>query len=166
MATVLLVENDDYLGQLIRDYLMSLDFTVLIAKTGEEGMTIAMEKTPQVILLEGVLPDATGFQMCNRFRSCPQTKETPIIMMSGLANFPNQQKFALERGANEHISKPVKIVELGEMVDRYTSDPEKAKSRQPEANPYSLWTHVHEALSDRLRQALKEHESSKPERKS
>jgi DNA-binding response OmpR family regulator len=166
MATVLIIENDDYLGQLLRDYLLTLDFTVLIARTGEEGMAQAIAKKPNVILLEGVLPDATGFQMCNRLRSCAQTKTTPIIMMSGLAHFPNQQKFALERGANEHISKPVKIVELGEMVDRYTSQPEKMKPLAPHEKTYSLWTHVHEALSDRLRQALKDHEPSKSEPKS
>jgi CheY-like chemotaxis protein len=169
VAKVLLIEHDPHQAKLIQDYLGSLKCEVWVAPSGESGMAQALEKKPDVILLDGVLPDATGFQMCTRLRGCPETKAIPIIMMSALAQFANQQKFAFERGANEHISKPLKIVELGELVDKYTvSETQKNPPLMPSPGPrarYSLWTQIHQALSDRLRQALSDRDEEKSERK-
>ena len=56
-----------------------------------DGLALAKKKNPDVILLDVMLPDATGFQTCGKYRQDAQTQHTPIIMMSGTARFTSQQ---------------------------------------------------------------------------
>ena len=121
MAKVLIIDQDTHLTELLASYLTGQGFKVYTVQRGNEGLVKALKIKPDVILLDAMMPDATGLQMCRRFREHQATQDTPIIMMSSLARFPNQQKYAMERGANEFIPKPLKVFELGELVDKYVA---------------------------------------------
>jgi DNA-binding response OmpR family regulator len=66
-----------------------------------------------------MLPDSTGYQICSRLRQIDAVRNVPIIMMSGVACYPNQKTFAMERGANEYLTKPFQIIEVGDLVNSY-----------------------------------------------
>jgi DNA-binding response OmpR family regulator len=121
MAKVLIIDDDVHITRLLQTHLSDEGFEVTVAHRGEDGLAKALEAAPDLIMLDVMLPDATGFQMCSRFRRTPATRSTPIIMMTGVAKYPNQQVYALERGANEYLLKPFRILEVGELVHSYVT---------------------------------------------
>ena len=130
MASILIIEDDIHVAGLLRSHFSDEGYQVSVVHRGEEGLAAALKATPDLILLDVILPDATGFQMCNQFRRTAATQAVPIIVMTGVARFPNQQAFAMERGANEYVLKPFKILEMGELVDKYIG----SKRTQPKTS--------------------------------
>jgi len=84
-----------------------------------------------------MLPDATGFQMLGKFRSHEQTKSVPIILMTGAARSPNQQKLGRNMGAQDYILKPFNVIEVGERVRQLLGQrpPAEAPPPTPEQAP-------------------------------
>jgi PleD family two-component response regulator len=143
VGSVLIIDSNRNPTPLLVAQLRAQGFQVFVAHRGDDGMAQALKVKPDLIIMDSTMPDATGFQMCNRFRRTEGTRSIPIILMSGIAQFPNQQKFALERGATEYISKPVRIIELGEIVDRYIGPNQQKRrviqlpSEHPIIDPYA-----------------------------
>src|SRR4051794_8273706 len=99
MATVLVIDDDMDVTQLLENQLKDEGLNVQVAHQGEEGLAKALQTMPDLIMLDVFLPDATGFQICSQIRKNRTPQAVPIIMMTGAARFPNQQRFGLERGA-------------------------------------------------------------------
>lgn len=164
MPRVLIIDANDYHAQLLSMQLTALGYKVTIENKGHKGVSSAIKNPPDLILMESFMPDQTGFQMCNQLRRNPPTQAVPIVMMSGIAHFPNQQAFALERGATAYISKPLVTIEVGEIVDRYISwKPDSTPATAtPDTNvptsreQYTLSTDIHSAFSQRLKDVLEE----------
>jgi CheY-like chemotaxis protein len=116
MPRVLVIDDDLMVARLLEDHLTEEGLEVVCVHMAEQGFTLATQNPPDLIMLDVNLPDATGFQMCGRLRSHPSTKTVPIIMMTGAARFPNQQKIGRELGANEYIIKPFDVLQVGEKV--------------------------------------------------
>jgi len=93
-------------------------------------MTTAMQSNPDLILLDVILPDVTGFQLVSRLRKTAVTESTPILMITGVARFPNQKEFGMERGANAYVLKPFDLGEITDLVDRHLSLPRTAASKK------------------------------------
>jgi four helix bundle protein len=119
MAKVLVIDDDVDIGNLLQTELTDQGHQVVVAHQGEEGMAQALQICPDLIMLDVFLPDSTGYQICSQIRKNDSTRRVPIIMMTGAARFPNQQSFALERGANEYIGKPFDIHEVSQLVQHY-----------------------------------------------
>ena len=119
MANVLVIDDDEDIARLLQTQLTEEGHSVAVAHQGDEGMAKALKMKPDLIMLDVFLPDATGFQICTQIRKNASTHSIPVIMMTGAARFPSQHMFGMERGANEYISKPFDIVELGELVHKY-----------------------------------------------
>ena len=119
MAKVLIIDDDTQVAGVLKAHLTEEGYEVFVAHTGAEGLAEARRGQMDLIMLDVMLPDATGFQLCKELRRSPATQSTPIIMMSGVARYPNQKVFGLERGANEYLLKPFQIVEVGDMVNSY-----------------------------------------------
>ncbi len=134
MAKVLIIDDDSHVSNLLKSHLSEEGYEVVVAHRAIEGLTMADSTSPDLILLDVMLPDATGFQLCKELRRRPKTQGTPILMMSGVARYPNQKEFGLERGANEYILKPFKIFAVGEMVNNYIR-PKPGQGATPNARP-------------------------------
>lgn len=117
MARVLIIDDDDMVRRLLQEHLSNEGYDVVAAPMAEEGYLMALADPPDLILLDVNLPDATGFQMCGRFRQNPVTKSIPIIMMTGAARWPNQQGFGKLMGADAYVLKPFNVIEMGDRVD-------------------------------------------------
>jgi CheY-like chemotaxis protein len=112
---ILIVEdtelNIDLLTQLLED-----DYELLIARDGEQGVAMAAEQTPDLILMDISLPIMDGYEATRRIRAA--LKDTPIIGLSAHAMDGHAEK-ALEAGCTDYLTKPVNDTLLFAMLKKY-----------------------------------------------
>ncbi|HEX7628438.1 MAG TPA: response regulator, partial [Candidatus Methanoperedens sp.] len=90
--------------------LESDDYEVIEAYTGDGAIRKAHSEAPDLILLDIMLPDLTGYEICNMIKKDPLTRSIPIIMLTGLGE--TGRIAGLELGADEYITKPFDLNEL------------------------------------------------------
>lgn len=103
--SVLIVEDDEAILQLLEHTLEKANFDVRSTTDGEEALIMVDERKPDVILLDWMLPGLTGVQVCNRLRKKDKTKKIPIIMISARGEEGDRIE-GLDRGADDYIVKP------------------------------------------------------------
>jgi CheY-like chemotaxis protein len=118
MSRVLVIDDDPSVTRLLEEHLTNEGHEVTAVHLAEEGFLQATTSPPELIFLDVMLPDATGFQMVGRFRENPITQTIPIIMITGSARFPNQQQIGKSMGADDYILKPFNVLDLGDRVRR------------------------------------------------
>lgn len=108
--TVILVVDDspDSLG-MINTALDEAGYTVLMSLNGEQALAITEQITPDVILMDALMPQMDGFECCQRMRE--KLPFTPVIFMTGLTDSDNIVK-AFECGSSDYVSKPIHPAEL------------------------------------------------------
>src|SRR5215469_4087963 len=108
---VLLIEDDLDLYESVKLHLERADFRVIGANRGCNAIDLCAAEWPHLILLEFMLPDVSGLEICTQVRTDPVLAETPIIFISGSAS-ETDRIVGLELGANDYIVKPFSIREL------------------------------------------------------
>ena len=106
--TVLVVEDDSNIAELLRLYLEKDGFTVFHAEDGGEGLRMAQEKKPDLILLDLMLPVIDGWVVCTEIR---KTSKVPIIMLTAKGETIDKIS-GLEMGADDYVTKPFEVKEL------------------------------------------------------
>ena len=109
--TILTVEDESALSEVLRYNLEAEGFRVVQAADGEEGMLMALEEEPDLILLDWMLPKLSGIEVCRRLRAQAQTRLIPIVMLSARSEDVDKVR-GLETGADDYVVKPYSIVEL------------------------------------------------------
>jgi len=115
MKTILLIEDEAALQKTMGDVLSQEGYEVLSALDGEAGMRLAKEKTPDLILLDLVLPKMTGFEVLEQLHQNEETKSIPVIVLTNLENLEDVQR-ATDLGATTYLVKS--NYELGEVVQK------------------------------------------------
>ena len=92
-------------------------YDVVEAVDGREAVSKASEEKPDLILLDVIMPNMTGFEACEELRRRDGTKETPIIMVTGRGE-DESIKAGFDSGCNDYVTKPVKSYELVEKIER------------------------------------------------
>ncbi|WP_404923901.1 phosphate regulon transcriptional regulator PhoB [Nisaea nitritireducens] len=108
---ILIVEDEAPIVTLLRYNLEREGFEVLEAGDGEEAMLLAMEKSPDLILLDWMLPLLSGVEVCRRLRRTPETKGIPVIMLTARGDEGDRIR-GLNAGADDYITKPFSPSEL------------------------------------------------------
>lgn len=106
--TVLVVEDDINIAELLRLYLEKDGFSVLLAADGGEGIRMAKESNPDLILLDIMLPVVDGWVVCSEVR---KTSSVPIIMLTAKGETFDKIN-GLEMGADDYVTKPFEVKEL------------------------------------------------------
>ena len=106
--TVLIVEDDPTVAQLIRLYLVRDGYDVLTAGDGEEGLRLAQEKDPSLVILDLSLPKMDGIEVCRRLRAGSQV---PIVMVTARVE-EDDRLGGLDLGADDYVMKPFSPREL------------------------------------------------------
>ena len=83
---ILVVDDEEDIRELVRYNLTKGGFNVVTAASGEEGLSIAEEIKPSLIVLDIMLPGIDGLEVCRRLKSNPALKKTPIVMISALGD--------------------------------------------------------------------------------
>jgi two-component system phosphate regulon response regulator PhoB len=110
-AKVLIIEDDQDVADLIIHILGRSDFKTLHTLEGEEGILLAEEEQPDIILLDWMLPDVPGIEICRQLRRKDETQEIPIIMLTARGDEADRIR-GLETGADDYITKPFSVNEL------------------------------------------------------
>jgi CheY-like chemotaxis protein len=111
MPTALIVEDDPDQAEMAARLLRYRQFDSSIAPTGGAGLTMARALRPDVILLDLMLPDTTGFDVCRDLRGDRETMLTPIVMLTALGDDLNRTR-GFRVGANAYVPKPYGAEEL------------------------------------------------------
>lgn len=105
---ILIIEDEESITSFVAMYLKKEGFSVVSALTGAEGLRLASEKQPRVVILDLMLPDIDGFEICRRLR---HDSEVPIIMLTA-RDAATDKVVGLELGADDYITKPFDPREL------------------------------------------------------
>lgn len=109
MATqVLVVEDDPSIRRMLRKYLERLGLHVIEAGTGQSALALLDGGTrPALVCLDLMLPEASGYEICERMRAMPGFKDVPVLVVSARTS-PPDRAYAEEVGANAYLMKPVR----------------------------------------------------------
>ena len=115
-STVLVVDDEPRIVEFLSENLRDDDFSVLTANTGAEAIELLGRARPDVILLDVVLPDMSGYEICRTVRAGdgindPWDPDLPIIMLSAKAEHVDRVR-GLQRGADDYVTKPFHYPEL------------------------------------------------------
>ena len=134
MKKVLIIEDDEKITEVERDYLEANDFEVELAANGNEGLDKSLANDYDLILLDIMLPGVDGFQIC---RSIRKVKDTPILMVS--AKHEDVDKIrGLGLGADDYIVKPFSPSELVARVKSHIARYERLTGGKNHANILSF----------------------------
>ncbi|MFT5285581.1 MAG: two-component system alkaline phosphatase synthesis response regulator PhoP [Planctomycetota bacterium] len=132
--TVLVIEDEPDIVELIQYWLEREGYVVLTAMDGEKGLAEALRHEPDLILLDVMMPGMDGLEVCRHLREAKATENTPLIMLTARSE-ETDVVVGLELGADDYVTKPFSPRQLVARVrahlrreSRTTSD-EKAKTR-------------------------------------
>jgi two-component system cell cycle response regulator len=110
-STVLVVDDNDQNLELLVAYLDTLGCRVCTAADGIEALDKVRDEQPDLILLDIMMPRMSGFEVCQKLKSNPNTRDIPIIMVTALNELADIER-GVESGTDDFISKPVSRLEL------------------------------------------------------
>jgi two-component system phosphate regulon response regulator PhoB len=108
---VLVVEDEAALADLLRYNLEREGYRVNVASDGEEALVSADESPPDLVLLDWMLPKASGVEVCRRLRSRQETRNTPVVMLTARDEESDRVR-GLDTGADDYLTKPFSMNEL------------------------------------------------------
>ena len=108
---ILVMEDEDALATLLQYNLEKEGYDVAVASDGEEGMLQVEERTPDLILLDWMLPKLSGIEVCRRIRGRAETRNLPIIMLPARGEETDRVR-GLDTGADDYMTKPFSMTEL------------------------------------------------------
>ena len=109
--TVLLVEDEPAQREMLAYNLEAEGFDVITADNGEDGLILVDENDPDLIVLDWMMPQLSGIEVCRRLKSNSKTRQTPVIMLSARAEEVDRVR-GLETGADDYVVKPYSVIEL------------------------------------------------------
>jgi len=109
--TILVVDDEPHLRQLLTFQLEATGFDVVQAADGREGVQLAIERRPDLVLLDVMMPEMDGYEVLRRLRASFATKHVPVIMLTARTDVRDKVS-GLEVGANDYVTKPWEHREL------------------------------------------------------
>jgi two-component system cell cycle response regulator DivK len=115
MKTILYVEDNEMNRKIVRDLLKRTTYQVIEAFDGEAGVAMALEKRPDLVLMDIQLPRISGIEAMRRLRADASMANTPIIAITSFALSGDEQK-AKEAGATAYLAKPYSPFDLLNLI--------------------------------------------------
>jgi len=114
-AVVLVIDDDDGMRGLLRDALTLFGFTVVDVENGKRALTLFETASPDAVLLDVVMPDMNGFEVCLALRRLPGGEHVPIVMLTGMDDISAISR-AYEVGATDFLTKGTSLQTLCERI--------------------------------------------------
>ncbi|WP_336367902.1 response regulator [Marinobacter sp. C2H3] len=126
--TVVLVVDDAIDSiRMISDALEAAGMTVLVALDGGQALTISQNITPDVVLMDALMPNMDGFETCRRLKEVPAFTDVPILFMTGLSD-TEHVVMGLNAGGVDYVTKPINTAELLARIDVHLTNARMARS--------------------------------------
>lgn len=116
-ACVLVVDDTPTKRYVLSSWLRRAGHRVIEAAGGEEALTVLRERRPDLVVLDVLLPDLNGFEVCERIKANPATASIPVIQVSGNAITVADRTEGLERGADAYLAEPIEPSEFAATVE-------------------------------------------------
>lgn len=124
MKTVLLIDDDAGFRALLTELIKGQGWNVLQAEDGQAGLELARKHRPELVFCDLLMPRCNGYQFCRAVREArDEFRNTRIIATSG-SGYATDRMNALESGADEYLTKPIKPEVLQRTLQRYSAEPE------------------------------------------
>ncbi|MBI1993315.1 MAG: response regulator [Deltaproteobacteria bacterium] len=114
---ILLAEDHPGTIEVMQTELEVLGYEVVVAQDGQEAVEKAATESPDLIVMDIIMPKLDGFQATARIRENPRTRDIPILAATALAR-PGDREKCLESGCDGYIAKPFTHRQLGAAIDR------------------------------------------------
>ena len=122
-AKILLIDDDPDFVEATKAVLESRPYEVIAALGGEEGLKKAREEKPDLVLLDIIMPDIDGFQVCQQLKKDPQLSQIPVIMITSFSEKYRETSIGVSQGlsleAEDFVDKPVAPAELLIRVEKW-----------------------------------------------
>lgn len=115
MARILVVDDEPHIRKLVAFALEKRGHEVLQAQDGPDGIASARQESPDLILMDVMMPMMTGLEAVEQLKSRPETAGIPVVMLSAKSQ-EYEQSEGLERGAVKYVCKPFTPSVLGDVV--------------------------------------------------
>ena len=118
---ILVVEDNERNLKLVRDVLEYAGYDVRVARTAEDGITLAVSEPPDLVLMDLQLPGIDGMEALRRLRESPRTADIPVVAVTAQAMKQDRER-ALEAGFNGYIEKPISVRAFPDQVRSFLTD--------------------------------------------
>lgn len=108
---ILLVDDNEQNLELLNAYLDEVSGPIRFARNGLEALESVANQAPDIILLDIMMPQMSGYQVCEKLKKNPDTRDIPIIMVTALNEVGDVER-AVDAGADDFLTKPVNRLEL------------------------------------------------------
>jgi two-component system phosphate regulon response regulator PhoB len=115
MARILIVDDDKGATDLIEKIMLTKGYEPISVNESKKALGVATSVEPDLIILDLMMPEPTGFQLCRMLRAIPTFAATPIVIVTALDD-SDSRIVAFGAGANDYITKPIHIDELTETI--------------------------------------------------
>ena len=117
---ILIVEDNERNLKLLRDVLEYAGYDVRVARTAEDGVTLAVSEPPDLVLMDLQLPGIDGMEALRRLRESPRTADIPVVAVTAQAMKQDRER-ALDAGFNGYVEKPISVRAFPDQVRRFLS---------------------------------------------
>lgn len=123
MSKILIVDDDAKTRKLLRVVLQNFGYEIIEAENGKQGIKLAKENIPDLILMDIEMPVMDGMSAFKVIRADESTKNIPVIALTSYAMKGDKEKFLAE-GFDNYISKPIDVKEFLKIVKKHIKDSE------------------------------------------
>ncbi len=116
---VVVIEDEEFLTELIKINLRLRGIDVTTAEYGEDGYSKVLEERPDLVLLDARLPDIDGWEICKRIKSNDEVNMIPVVFVTAAAQESDRLR-AKEAGSDGFLAKPFQITELLNTIKKYS----------------------------------------------
>lgn len=110
-GTVVVVDDTDVVAEVLRRHLVADGYTVEVASDGPSGLETIRRVAPDLVLLDVKMPGMDGFEVCRRLKSSPETRLTPVVLVTTLDAREDRIR-GTEAGADDFLTKPIDVEQL------------------------------------------------------
>ncbi len=156
METVLVIDDSEVALKLIEAVLKSKRYRVLTARTGREGLAKMRETLPDLVILDGMLPEVHGFEICRHLKTSERFRHIPVVLLSAVHTGWRFASDVKEKyGADDYLTKPFESADLLRRVEALLNRPASSLPPQSEA---AVRQHLKDGVvalkNDRLDEAI------------
>jgi DNA-binding response OmpR family regulator len=125
MVKILVVDDDIHATTLFKTILTAKGYETIIVNDSARAVQVAKSTNPELIILDLMMPEPNGFEVCKMLRADLKFSQTPIVIFTAMGDSESQET-ALEIGADEYLTKPFRVEELMLKIQTLIAQSKKA----------------------------------------